>query len=146
MDFTARHFLILSTLALFSNMALAAEETWRIETLQKGEDLSLFSQRIYGTTKRWREILEWNKDRITNPDLIYVGAELRVREDKVEAAALPAGSMIDQIKRKLFKPAESVAPPQAAPAVATKFNSEHPPVRKSSKKLERFNDMEVSDP
>lgn len=47
-------------------------------TVQKGDTLGEISMKTLGTSRRWLEILELNKDRIDDPDLVPVGVELRL--------------------------------------------------------------------
>lgn len=46
----------------------------------KGETLSSISQRYYGTSKRWNEIYETNKERIPNKNSIKTGLVLIIPE------------------------------------------------------------------
>lgn len=43
-----------------------------------GDNLSDISESLYGTENEWKKIYEWNKDSIKDPDLIYVGQELKI--------------------------------------------------------------------
>ena len=47
-------------------------------TVQRGDTLGEISMKTLGTSRRWREILELNRDRIRNPDVVPVGVELRL--------------------------------------------------------------------
>lgn len=47
-------------------------------TVQRGDTLGEISMKTLGTSRRWREILELNKDRIDDPDVVPVGVELRL--------------------------------------------------------------------
>ncbi len=107
-----------------------AADDWIVETLQKGEDLGLFSKRVYGTTRRWQEILQWNQDQIKDPNLLHVGMQLKI---------LP--------KEKL-----GPIPAPVATATSNKSRDEKVPVAQQPKAtkaapsggvLKKFNDMEV---
>ena len=50
----------------------------RTYTVEKGDNLSAISKRIYGKSKYWKEIFEANRDSIENPDLIYPGQTLKL--------------------------------------------------------------------
>ncbi len=47
-------------------------------TVRAGDSLSDISQRLLGTTKRWREIYELNRDVISDPDNVKVGTVLKI--------------------------------------------------------------------
>ena len=49
------------------------DEAVRTYTVAKGDNLFKIAQKTLGDGKRWREIYELNKDKITNPHLIYPG-------------------------------------------------------------------------
>ena len=46
-----------------------------------GDSLSKIAKRLYGDADQWRKILEANRDRIKNPDLIQPGWKLRIPRD-----------------------------------------------------------------
>jgi len=56
------------------------EPKFDIYVVKKGETLSQISQKpeVYGTSKRWKEIFEANRDQLTDPDKIIPGMKLRV--------------------------------------------------------------------
>ncbi|HRP63423.1 MAG TPA: LysM peptidoglycan-binding domain-containing protein [Phycisphaerales bacterium] len=47
-------------------------------TVQAGDSLSEISQKLLGTSRRWRDIYELNKDVIRDPDNVPVGTTLRI--------------------------------------------------------------------
>jgi len=47
-------------------------------TVQKGDTLGKISMKIYGTSRKWKEIFEANRDRLQNPDRLKVGQVLRI--------------------------------------------------------------------
>lgn len=47
-------------------------------TVEKGDNLSSISKRIYGKSKYWKQIFEANRDSIENPDLIYPGQTINL--------------------------------------------------------------------
>lgn len=47
-------------------------------TVQRGDTLGEISMKTLGTSRRWREILELNRDRIRDPNVVPVGVELRL--------------------------------------------------------------------
>lgn len=49
-----------------------------IYVVQKNDTLQKISARLYGTTKKWMKIYEANKDKLSAPDKIYPGQELRL--------------------------------------------------------------------
>lgn len=50
----------------------------RSYTVERGDNLSAISKRVYGKSKYWKEIFEANRDTIENPDLIYPGQTLQL--------------------------------------------------------------------
>jgi nucleoid-associated protein YgaU len=46
--------------------------------VQPGDSLSAIAIKVYGDWKHWQDIFEANKDKISNPDLIQVGWELKL--------------------------------------------------------------------
>lgn len=54
------------------------QPTYTTYTVRKGDVLSVISQRTLGTAKRWREILELNKDKLDEPEDLWVGMTLRI--------------------------------------------------------------------
>jgi len=47
-------------------------------TVQTGDTLSKISQNVYGTTNRWQEIYDANRDQLKNPHDLKVGMTLKV--------------------------------------------------------------------
>ncbi|MCJ7550751.1 MAG: LysM peptidoglycan-binding domain-containing protein [Anaerolineae bacterium] len=50
----------------------------RTYVVQPGDSLSKIAKQVLGDAGRWPEILEANKDQISNPNMIRVGQELRL--------------------------------------------------------------------
>lgn len=46
--------------------------------VQKGDNLWKIAVKLFGDAGKWKKIYEWNKDTIKNPNLIYIGQELRI--------------------------------------------------------------------
>lgn len=59
------------------NKPKARKATYRVET---GDTLVSIARAILKDGDRWREIYELNKDRVSNPDRLLVGTELRLPE------------------------------------------------------------------
>lgn len=55
-------------------------KTNRFHIVTSGETLSEISQRLYGTSKRWPDILQANKDRLDAPEKIRPGMYLLIPE------------------------------------------------------------------
>lgn len=53
----------------------------RTYVVQAGDSLSKIAKKILGDAKRWPEIYELNKDKISDPNLIYPGQELKLPAD-----------------------------------------------------------------
>lgn len=63
-------------LALVMVLSLAGFAGAATHVVEKGDNLSKLAQEYLGSRLKWREIYEANKDRISNPNAIYVGQEL----------------------------------------------------------------------
>ena len=50
----------------------------RVYVVQRGDSLSKIAREVYGDGSRWSEIFEANKDKISDPGMIYPGQELRI--------------------------------------------------------------------
>jgi LysM repeat protein len=65
----------------------------RVYVVQPGDHLSKIAKEIYGDARRWPEIFEANKDKITDPNLIFPGQELRIpygpEDETPEEVVLP---------------------------------------------------------
>jgi nucleoid-associated protein YgaU len=53
-------------------------EGTRYYTVQAGDTLSRISQQVYGTSGRWSEIFEANRDQMASPNSLRVGQRLRI--------------------------------------------------------------------
>ncbi len=49
--------------------------------VKKGDTLQKISKKVYGTTKRWQEIFEFNKGTLKNPNKIYPGQKILIPQD-----------------------------------------------------------------
>jgi hypothetical protein len=85
-------------------------------TVERGDTLSALAARLLGDFRRWRDLVEWNRDRypslLKNPDLILVGWQLRLsskpvpKQDKTSendltgnsVAPAPAGNATVSVK------------------------------------------------
>ncbi len=54
------------------------KEEYVIYKVQKGDTLQKISYKFYGKYSLWPKIFEANKDKLENPNSIYVGQELRI--------------------------------------------------------------------
>lgn len=57
------------------------EVAQRIYVVKKGDTLQKISNKMYGTTRRWKEIYEANKDILESPDLLKPGQKLVIPLD-----------------------------------------------------------------
>lgn len=78
-----------STEAVSAHHPDAARRTYAVRT---GDTLSGITQRFYGKDANWRSLYAANKSKISNPDLIYVGEQLRLPRHLPAPAAVPAQS------------------------------------------------------
>lgn len=53
-------------------------EKYETYVVQKNDTLQKISYKFYGTHKKWQKIYEANKDRLENPDSLFVGQKLLV--------------------------------------------------------------------
>jgi len=53
----------------------AASRTYRVN---EGDNLSNIAQQVYGDAAQWQRIYEANRDKISDPNLIYAGQELQI--------------------------------------------------------------------
>lgn len=58
--------------------AAAEAKAARTYVVQSGDTLSGIAQAMYGDAGRWSEIFEANKDKLSDPNLIHPGQELRI--------------------------------------------------------------------
>lgn len=61
-------------------------------TVQAGNTLSGITQRFYGQDANWRSLYAANESAISDPNVIYVGEELRLPRHLPAPAAVPAAS------------------------------------------------------
>jgi LysM repeat protein len=78
-----------STEAVSAHHPDAARRTYAVRT---GDTLSGITQRFYGQDANWRSLYAANQSKISNPDLIYVGEQLRLPRHLPAPAAVPAQS------------------------------------------------------
>lgn len=104
------------TLACFSSYAAAAETV----KVLPGETLMTFSNRVYGTHQKWRQILKWNKDIIKDPNRIEPGLALKV-EDMAPKAEVATTVAPEVVKPEVVKPviAKPVKPSENRRKVAS---------------------------
>lgn len=58
----------------------AAEASVSTYTVKAGDNLSAIAKALLGSANQWRTLYEWNKDIIANPDLIYIGQQLKIKK------------------------------------------------------------------
>ncbi len=78
-----------STEAVSAHHSDAARRTYAVRT---GDTLSGITQRFYGQDANWRSLYAANQSKISNPNLIYVGEELRLPRHLPAPVAVPAQS------------------------------------------------------
>jgi nucleoid-associated protein YgaU len=55
-----------------------AEQTFESYTVGKNDTLQKISRKFYGTTRKWKDIYEANKDVLRTPDKLYPGQTLKI--------------------------------------------------------------------
>lgn len=58
-------------------------------TVAAGDSLSSIAQQQLGSSSRWKEIYEANKDTVKNPNMIWVGQKLTIPDAQTETPAAP---------------------------------------------------------
>ncbi len=76
-------------LALAMLLSLAAPALASEYTVQKGDNLSKIALKQLGSSSKWREIYNANKDKIKNPNLIYVGQKLTIPDGEPTPVVTP---------------------------------------------------------
>lgn len=51
----------------------------RLHRVKDGDTLQRLAERYLGSAAKWREVFETNRDRLSHPQLLPIGAELRIR-------------------------------------------------------------------
>lgn len=70
--------IIIDTSARRETRPPAEADGTRYYTVQAGDTLSRISQQVYGTSGRWSEIFEANRDQMASPNSLRVGQRLRI--------------------------------------------------------------------
>ena len=50
-------------------------------TVVNNDTLEKISQKVYGTTKKWKQIYDANSDKLKSPDRIYSGQVLKIPKE-----------------------------------------------------------------
>ena len=79
-----------STEAAAAHAMAAHAAASRTYTVQAGNTLSGITERFYGKDADWRSLYAANESKISNPDMIYVGEELRLPRHLPAPAAVAA--------------------------------------------------------
>ena len=61
-----------------NNRAVVQDNDYILYKVKKGDTLQKISYKFYGKYSLWPKIFEANKDRLENPDSLYVGQEIKV--------------------------------------------------------------------
>ncbi len=82
--FTKRSIAVVLTIVMLIGLlaAGAGAATYKVKA---GDNLSKIAKEQLGDSTKWKEIYEANKDVISNPNIIYVGQELVIPGDEIEA-------------------------------------------------------------
>ena len=59
-----------------ADIKVADESVYARHTVQSGESLSKISKQYYGSSNKYNQIFEANRDKLKSPDLIHPGDEL----------------------------------------------------------------------
>ncbi|MGC6455527.1 MAG: LysM peptidoglycan-binding domain-containing protein [Coraliomargaritaceae bacterium] len=69
---------ISSTIAPLPEASTSGTSTPQTYTVQSGDTLNGISRKVYGTTSRWVDIFQANRDRMSSENALRVGQELRI--------------------------------------------------------------------
>jgi 5'-nucleotidase len=58
-----------------------AATEYEVYVVKKGDNLSKIADAFFDKESEWKKIYQWNKDQIKNPDMIFIGQELKIYED-----------------------------------------------------------------
>ena len=64
--------------AMTAGASVSGGQSQRRYTVQAGDTLSAISRQFYGNANQYMKIFEANKDKLTDPDKIQVGQELKI--------------------------------------------------------------------
>ena len=60
-------------------------------TVKRGDTLQTISKEYFGTTRRWGDILSWNKAEVPDPSNLTIGVQLKIHDPKNAVAAVAQG-------------------------------------------------------
>jgi len=66
------------TMEAGETLPAATEQTSKSYTVGKNDTLQKISKKFYGTTRKWKDIYEANKDILRTPDRLYPGQTLKI--------------------------------------------------------------------
>ncbi len=69
---------VLAAIEAAKQRAAEVKAAPKVYVVKSGDSLSKIAKEMLGDAARWPEIFELNKDKISDPNLIYVGQELRL--------------------------------------------------------------------
>jgi LysM repeat protein len=99
---------------------IAAPSRVPIHIVRNGDTLSSIALQHLGSTARYQEVFEANRDRLRTPNDLRIGQELRIPHAGPVATAPNTVPRVSQNDKPLREPTESAAPP-STPDGATKF-------------------------
>jgi nucleoid-associated protein YgaU len=86
----------------------------RLYVVEEGDSLASIARNLLGSGERWREIYELNKSKISNPNVLLVGTELRLPEGATPPR--PTTERGTTERRAAPRQGRSTTPPAARPA------------------------------
>jgi nucleoid-associated protein YgaU len=63
----------------FAGSPLNSDGTY---TVQSGDSLGSIAVKVYGSSRKWQQLYELNRDRLSSPSSLQVGQKLRIREEE----------------------------------------------------------------
>ena len=70
--------------------------------VEKGDHLLKISKKLFGTIKRWQEILNLNKEALKKTNILIVGMKLLVPPQKYVIYLIKSGDTLSNISQKLY--------------------------------------------
>ena len=64
-----------------SQPAPAPAVSFKLYEVKKGDTLQKISDKVYGTTKKWKKIYDYNSDVLKNPNKIYPGQKIKIPQE-----------------------------------------------------------------
>lgn len=105
----------------------ATQDTY---VVQQGDSLERIARRVLNDGRKWKDLLEWNKDKLSDPSKLKVGMTIRTHgtastapaatETPVRYQSNPVRAQYDMHEEPVFPPENDIAPIPVSPVSASK--------------------------